>query len=443
MNKLKNISVILLLILSLFIISTRGYSQNTKITLNLNKVRLEEALERIEKLTNFNFFVNTEQIDIDRVVSVKAKGEKVSKILDMMDISFKIFDKQIILNNGGNATDKSNLQIVINGKVTDSNGTPLLGVSVTEKNTTNGVITDFYGSYSIELSSDKPILVFSYISQQTQEILVGEKITINIQMKEDIDRLDEVVVVGYGSQKKSDITGSLFSLPIEKVQKLPIVRADQALQGRAAGVVVQSTDASPKSSTTIRIRGANSINGGNDPLVIIDGLQGADLSVVNPSDIKSMEVLKDASATSVYGSRGSNGVILITTKGGLKGQKPTVNYNAFFSLHTIRKKIDLLKPLQYAETVNAKRQDNGLSNIFSNNDLNSFKVGEGTDWQDEIFRLVTSQNHNISLSGGGDKISYFISGNVLDRGGILRGTSYDRFSLRSNVAVGILMNILH
>ena len=219
----------------------------------------------------------------------------------------------------------------VSGRVTSEDGQPIPGVNVLEKGTANGVVTDNDGKYSINISDENATLIFSYIGYASQEIVVGGKSVIDISLAESSEGLGEVVVVGYGVQKKSDLTGATASVSTDQISQFPTARVDQAIQGRTSGVYVLNTDGSPGGNTMIRIRGLNSINGGNEPLIVIDGLQGGNLNSLNPNDIASMEILKDASATAIYGSRGANGVVLITTKLGKKG-KPVIDagYNVGF-----------------------------------------------------------------------------------------------------------------
>lgn len=318
---------------------------------------------------------------------------------------------------------------------TSPDNQPLPGATVLLKNTTIGTTTDFDGKFTIVVPSNG-VLVFSYVGFVTQEIDINVNTNWTIQMQEDISKLDEVIVVGYGTQKKSDITGSVVSVKVEELQNIPSARADEALQGQVAGVQINNNDASPNADISIRIRGVSSINGGNDPLVVIDGVQGARLNDVHPNDIQSMEVLKDASATAIYGSRGASGVILITTKKG-KSKKPSLSYTTYTTMHEVRKTLGLLNPLQYASYINDNRIARGLPLVYSNDDLAGFANGEGTNWQDAIFRTGNSQNHHVNINGGNDNIVYSFSGDFLENKGIVIGSSFKRFSLRPNISVNL------
>ncbi len=342
--------------------------------------------------------------------------------------------------------DKSNewknsaIQKVVSGKVTDEKGTSLPGATVQFKGTNVGTTTDADGRYKLTVPDNAEVLVVSFVGYITQEIPVANASTIDVLLVEDILTLSEVVVVGYGTQKKSDITGAISSVKGAELNVLPMQRVDQALQGRAAGVLVLNTAGAPGAETTVRVRGMNSINGGNNALIVIDGLQGGTLNSLNPNDIESIEILKDASATAIYGSRGANGVILITTKGGKKG-KPIIDYSFNYGTQTIRKKLELMNAADYAITRNAyKATDNASGEpvpIFTDERIQELEENGGTDWQDEIYRTAPLINHQLTISGGTDNLNYMVSGGYLDQSGILVNSSYKRFSLRTNLTANI------
>ena len=274
------------------------------------------------------------------------------------------------------------------------------------------------------------ILTVSYIGYLTQEFPLNNRSNISIILDDDSNLLDEVVVVGYGVQKKSDITGSVSSVKISELISAPISSAADALQGRVAGVMVQNTSGAPGSGVTIRIRGANSLTYGNDPLIIVDGVQDASIGNLNPNQIESIEVLKDAASLSIYGSRGANGVILVTTKGG-KSEKAQVSYNGFISFDQVSKKLESLTAKEYATLMNQAQVDNNLLPLFTENEINN--LGKGTNWQDEIFRNTFSQTHNLSVSGSKNAISYYVAGNIILNDGIIVNTNHKEYSLRANM----------
>ena len=316
-----------------------------------------------------------------------------------------------------------------------TDGETLPGVSVLIKGTTTGTVTDYEGKFSINASPDATLVV-SFVGFETQEVAIGGRTTVNIELQEDIVTLNDVVVVGYGTQKKSDITGSVASVQVADLEELPVARADQALQGRVAGVHIVNNDASPNADVSIRIRGVSSINGGSNPLVIIDGVQGASISDVHPNDIQSMEVLKDASATAIYGSRGASGVILITTKKGAN-KKPQVTFNSYVSISNLRKKMDFMNAHQYAQLVNENRMARDLPTIFTDEEIAGFKQNRGTDWQDEIFRTGISHNEHLTISGAGENVKYSIAGDFLDTKGIIINSSFRKYSIRPNISVDL------
>ena len=328
--------------------------------------------------------------------------------------------------------------ITVKGVVKDATGESVIGASVVQKGTSNGIITDIDGNFTLNVPSNSTIVI-SFVGYKTQEIPVAGKTQINVTMKEDTEMLDEVVVVGYGQMKRSDLTGSVVSVNDQAIKKSVPTSIDQVLQGRAAGVQIQANSGTPGASTSIRIRGVNSLNATNQPIFVIDGVvvdsatddeNSNPLSSINPSDIVSMDVLKDASATAIYGSRASNGVIMITTKRGQAGTA-TVTYDGYVGWQEMPTQLDMLNLSEYATHHNS-RAALGLvdqSSSFVRPDL----LGEGTNWQDELFRKALMTSHNLSVSGGNDKTTYAFSGGFLDQNGIALGSSFLRLSLRANV----------
>lgn len=328
---------------------------------------------------------------------------------------------------------------ILTGKIVGAkDDMPVPDATVSVKGTSNSVATSSDGSFSISVNSTKVTLVISSVGYAKKEIVVNanqNNLTIPLESKESL--LGEVVVVGYGTQKKSDLTGSISSIKGEDITQLSTQRVDQALQGRAAGVYVLNTDGAPGGNTTIRIRGMNSVNGGNNALVVIDGLQGGNLNSLNPEDIQSIEILKDASATAIYGAQGANGVILITTKLGKKG-KPVINYSYSYGTQKLRKKLAVMNAGDFVKTINANaltRNGNGATPypIFTDAQVKAYEANGGTDWQDVIYRPAPIQNHELSMSGGTDNLSYLVSAGYLDQQGILVNSSYKRYSLRANL----------
>ncbi len=328
--------------------------------------------------------------------------------------------------------------ITVKGVVKDATGESVIGASVVQKGTSNGIITDIDGNFTLNVPSNSTIVI-SFVGYKTQEIPVAGKTQINVTMKEDTEMLDEVVVVGYGQMKRSDLTGSVVSVNDQAIKKSVPTSIDQVLQGRAAGVQIQANSGTPGASSAIRIRGINSLNATNQPIFVIDGVvvdaatddeTNNPLSSINPSDIVSMDVLKDASATAIYGARASNGVIMITTKRGQAGEA-TITYDGYIGWQNMPKHLDMMNLREYAEHHNARAAAGIVtqSSAFVRPDM----LGEGTDWQDELFQNAMMTSHNLSITGGSDKATYAISAGYLDQDGIALGSGFKRLSLRGNL----------
>jgi TonB-dependent starch-binding outer membrane protein SusC len=338
----------------------------------------------------------------------------------------------------------------IKGKVIDEKkNEPLIGVNIRIKGSPSGTLTDFNGEFTLSTGTELPItLIISYIGYKYQEIAVYENEPITAILSEDINRINEVVVIGYGTKKREELTGSITSIPVSALKQSSSASFDNALQGRATGVQVTSSSGAPGAAVSIRIRGGNSITGGNEPLYVIDGfpvynnnndvnagaLEGLNrpninaLATINPGDIESIDVLKDASATAIYGSRGANGVIILTTKKGRTGSN-SVTYDYSYGVQRISKTIDLLNAREWAILKNDARANSGKSPLFSVSQIDSLG-GHNNDWQSAAFRKAPVQNHQLSFSGGSDKTRYAISIGYLDQKGILIGTSLNRYSAR-------------
>jgi TonB-linked SusC/RagA family outer membrane protein len=318
----------------------------------------------------------------------------------------------------------------VTGKVTDSDGEVLPGASVTLKGSTTGTLSNFQGTYSIAAKVGD-VLVCSFIGYESSQITVNGNVA-NFSLNLGANSFDEIVVVGYGTRKKSDLTGSIASVSSKDFKEQPILRVEDALQGRAAGVNVSRSSGAPGGAIKVRIRGVNSITGNNDPLVVIDGIIGGSLSSLNPNDIESMEVLKDASATAIYGSRGSNGVILVSTKKGTS--KPVTNVEYFTSFSKIPKFIETLSAGDFATIENQRRVSTGGPAVISDSEIATLRLTGGTDYQREVLQTGMSQNAQLSTSGAAGKVNYFMSGNYMDQNGVLITTNYRRLSGRVNLS---------
>jgi len=420
------------------IMAVDSYSQTAKLSLNVTNEPLENVLKTIEDESEFFFLYNKDLIDVEQKISIDVTDQSIKKVLvDLFvgkDISFVVYDRQIVLSNIEVIDKMVAQQKGVTGTVTDENGEPLPGVTVIIKGTTKGAVTDIEGNYKILFNSEETVLVFSFVGMKTQDIVAGSQSVINVTLLNEAIGLDEVIAIGYGTIKKSDMTGSVSAVRAKDFENVPIQRMEEVLQGRASGVTVTNASGSPASNIRIRIRGANSINGGNEPLYVVDGVTDSYLfKSLDVNDIASIEVLKDASATAIYGSRGANGVILVTTK---KGKKKEFNmtFETQQSYATIAKQYNMLSAAEYAGFYNEYRRELGSDHdYFSPEEIAEFEKTGGTDWQDLMFNNAYTQNYKLSISGGADNVDYIVSGNVRSAEGILVGSTYDKYNLRANL----------
>ena len=319
----------------------------------------------------------------------------------------------------------------ISGLITDNTGEPLIGASILIKGTTSGTITDYDGQFELTLAPNQNILEVSYTGYEDQEINVGNQTELNIVLGESISLIDEVVVVGYGTQKRSKISGAVSTVTSDEITEAPVLRTEQALQGRIAGVQVAQNSGSPGSALTVRIRGVGTINN-SDPLYIVDGIPVDGIDFLNPNDIESINVLKDAASAAIYGARGANGVVLITTKGGKINQSGKVSYDAYYGVQSPWKQMNLLNAREYAILSNEANINSGIIPLpeFANPD----QLEEGTNWQEAIFQDAPIYSHQLSFTGGSERSSYTASGNYFVQDGIIGGrkSGFERYTVRLN-----------
>ena len=336
--------------------------------------------------------------------------------------------------------------ITLNGNVKDTTGEPIIGASIVEKgNTTNGTITNFDGNFSLKVPANATVIV-SYIGMKTQEVAIKGKSKIDVTLTDDAKALDEVVVIGYGTARKKDLTGSVATVNSETLAAIPVANATEALQGKMAGVQITTTEGSPDAEMRIRVRGGGSITGDNTPLFIVDGFPVESISDIPATDIEDITVLKDASSTAIYGSRGANGVIIVTTKSGKEG-KISVNYNAYYAWKQMSKKLKTLSSGDYTRwqyeramlDQNSTKPDeinpSDYTKYFGNyQDIDLYDNVDAIDWQDQIFgRTGHTFNHNLSISGGSDKTKYAFSYSHIDDKAIMQGSDYSRDNLSLKV----------
>lgn len=451
--KTMKISIVILFICTFNLAAGSIHSQNKKLSLNIVRTSIENAIAKIEKDNGYVFIYNEDVVpELKKQTSLQAQSENIGDVLDRLfletNLAYNISGKQVVVYKKVDArkepattptaihTEQQSGQTgkTVTGKVLDKKGEPLIGATViVQGDATKGTVTDIDGNYTLNSVPDNATLVVSYVGMQTQRISLGGRTWLNITMTEDTELLDEVVVVGYGTLRKRDLTGSVVSLGEGRFTEGINTNALQMLNGKAAGVNISQTSSAPGADTKIQIRGAGSINSSNAALVVVDGLPGVDPTSISPEDIKSIEVLKDASAAAIYGTRAANGVVLITTKGGEKGEV-TVKFGSEFGFQTVAKKMEMLNARQYMETLNAIRKESNHPEGAIYTEAQIAAIGEGTNWQDEIFRRSAPvQNYTLSFSGGAPKSDYYLGLNYLDQQGLVHLSDFKKLNARVNM----------
>ena len=433
--RIMRISLLLLFVAVFQLAAINTEAQNAKVKINSNNISVKELITEIEHQTDFLILYRNNDLDVSRVVHMNKKSGNLTSVLEEAfsdtDINYELQNNYIVLSKNTSLSKTSSQQDgrTISGTVTDTDGEPIVGANITQKGTTNGTSTNVDGKFSITIPPGSVISV-SYIGYITQEINAGNQTTFNIQLIEDTQALEEVVVIGYGVVKKSDLAGAVSSVSANSFKDQPVTRVEDALQGRMAGVEVTNMTGLPGGAVKIRVRGTTSISKGNDPLFVVDGIiRSTGLAGINTSDIQSMEVLKDASSTAIYGSRGANGVVLITTKRGQAG-RAQITFETELGVAKMAKRYDLLGAYDYATMLNEVL----ASNTISDADLSAYQRGDkGIDWQDQMTQTGFNQNYRLSISGGNNDTKYFVSGNVLDQEAITRTTKYQRMQFRINL----------
>ena len=438
-----------------------GYSAYAqKVTINLQNVKLEKVFDAITKQTGLSVAYSRPTVNPDQNVSISATNEELGDVLKRLfagtNVAFEIGEEKIYLkdgktsSNGSQQVKKKN----VSGVIVDTNGEPVIGASVLVKGTTNGTITDMDGKFTINDVPENSTLDISYIGYKTMTLKATDKNLSRLVLHEDTEVLDEVVVVGYGVQRKRDVSTAVSSVKAEALANNPASDFRQALVGKMPGVQVTTPSGDPEGSVSIRVRGISTVNAGSDPLYIVDGVpMERGFANMNTNDIESIEVLKDASAAAIYGSRGSNGVVLITTKKGTS-EKLTVQYDGYYGIQNVSKKLPMMNAYQFAEFARDGHNNAYLAEVpgASPDDPNSvrpksyhqipaelFPYLEGqpgltdTDWQDAIFRTANTTGHNISLSGKANSVNYFVSGNYMNKEGIIINSDFKKYSMRMNI----------
>lgn len=429
--RIMRISTFLLMVCVFCSYAGNAHSQNAKVSIRMNNVKLDKILNEIENQTDYLFIYNN-QVDINKITSVKVKNEAVAQVLDRIlsgtGINYELEGTHIILTTEAIKDLHAQQQAkTVTGTVTDVSGEPIIGANIRIKGTTTGTITDIDGNFSIE-AKPQSVIEVSYIGYLTQETVINNQKSIRFLLKEDTKTLDEVVVIGYGVQKKADLTGSVANINTEKLNTQSNANIGQALQGKIAGVDIVSQGGAPGSETRIMVRGIGTLNNAS-PLYIVDGMYMNSIDHINPNDIASIDVLKDASSAAIYGSRAANGVIIVTTKEGSNTEgKPIIDLSVNLGISTASKFLDMLDAKGWAEVTTIARQAIGKPALDMATDLAN---KPDNDWQDIMFRPALMQNYNLSVKGGGKYSTYYTGLGYFNQDGIVKGTNYQRYNIQS------------
>ena len=442
------------------VLGNPGYSQVAKVSLDIENKSLEQVIDEIERQSEFYFIFNQKQIDVNRVVDIEVENKLINDILPELfkgtNVNYAVFDRKILLttdplenNNLVIALEAESQQVTVRGTVSDARtGEALPGVNVVIQGTNTGTLTDVNGSYTLNIPNASVTLQFSFIGYVLQEISLNGRIVIDVVMDQSVIGLDEIVVVGYGTAKRKDLTGSIGSVNSRDLNEMTITSTDQGILGKVAGVQVKMNDGTPGKSAQIKIRGIGSISAGGEPLYVVDGFPVDNIQGLNPNDIENMDILKDASATAIYGSRGSNGVIIISTKRGTVGETK-LEFGTYFGFQKVTHKPEMMNALQqaqyYYDGVVNRNLDEG--NNMSGNPVTEWKrkvpqvcmdVLEGRNTLDEdaldaVLRTAPMSQYQLTASGGSKDVKFLLSGEYLNQDGIIVSTNFERFSLRSNI----------
>nr|WP_319399533.1 TonB-dependent receptor [uncultured Carboxylicivirga sp.] len=427
------ISIFLLFVTAFSAIASNSYSQKTNISIEVTNQKLSQVIDEIEQKSEFYFVYNEKLIDLDRKITISANQQKIHQILneifDDSDVKYTIIDRKIILSPPGENKQENK---TITGIVKDKTGATLPGVTVTINGTSTGTITDMNGQYTLPNVTSDNVLLFSFIGMKSQEVLVGDKTTINVTLLDEVIGIDEVVAIAYGSQSKRNITGAIQNLDADELESIPTAQISQKLQGKLAGVQINQTTGIPGQGMSIRVRGQASISAGSDPLYVVDGFPlTGDIANINPDEIESISVLKDASSTAMYGSRAANGVVMITTKRAKAGQS-NLTISAYTGMQVIPKYLmpEMMNAREFAQFKKEIQEENGwdVPEMFQNPE----QYGEGTDWLDAVTRTASIENYSINYSVSKDKFRSSIVAGYFKQEGVLLNSDYNRFSVRVN-----------
>ena len=413
------------------------YAQTTRLTLDLKNSTVKEVLQKIEQQSEFYFLYNSELIDVQRKVDVSVENEKIDNVLARLFNSEKVNvvvrDRHIVLTPAGEIASQQ--QEKVTGKVTDSTGASLPGVSVAIKGTATGTVTDINGVFTLTNVSPKSILICSFVGMKSQEFIVGTKTEFKIILEDETVGVDEVIVIGYGTASRKDYSGSVSSVKMENsaIALAPNMNALESLKGSVAGLSIGATN-SAGGQPAMDIRGQNSLSGSNDPLIVLDGvIYLGNLGDINPSDIATYDILKDAVSSAAYGSRSANGVIAITTKKGATG-KPVISFNTSTGIQTWQNRPEMMNGTDWITTVNARNQYTaGSTNWMKTGELANLAAGKETVWLDQVTRTGVIQDYQVAVSGATQNINYYFSTSYNDNKSIIVGDNFNRISILGKV----------
>jgi TonB-linked SusC/RagA family outer membrane protein len=441
------LTLLLLLSTLLGLHANDSYAQKAKVSLDVQNAAVQKVIDNIESTTKFNFVYNTEHVDLQRKVSLKFNQEHINKVLERLfsntSTNYKVKGTQVILWKGKvqKVAEEPTLQVyeveplvvqsIITGMITDIEGMPLAGANILEKGTTNGTQADFDGNFSISVEDSNAVLVISYVGFATKEVGLNGQTNLNITLEESAAGLDEVVVVGYGTQQKKDVTGSIASISAESIGLRSVTSVEESLSGLAPGLNISTRSNSPGGLSRVTVRAIGSLSAGYEPLWVVDGFptDQRNVQAINPSDIQSVEILKDASSTAIYGSRGANGVIIITTKSGKVGLSSiNVSMKTGVSVVPEHAKLDVLNSKEYVQFFTEANGGNVPSFIS-----NYWDGVTDTNWQDAILKTGVYQDYALSASGGTEKVSYLLSGNYISQEGVIPVDGFKKYSARVKV----------
>ena len=412
-----------MILLTAFQVTAAGEGHAQNVTLQLRQAEIPKVFRAIEKQSPYRFLYNYDLPALQRKVDVDVKNTPVLTVLNDLlagsGLGYRIMNNRLVVIVSTTA-DNAAVNKTVTGTILSEAGEPLAGVSVRIKGTDFGTTTDAKGKFSLEVP-ENAVLVFSYVGFDPQEVTVGAQQTINIKLKPADSQMEQVVVVGYGTQKKKDLTGSVSTLTSKDLENRPTSQFGYAIEGKAAGVQVIRSSGQPQAGFSIRVRGTASITAGSDPIYIVDGIPTENINDINPGDIENITVLKDASSAAIYGNRGSNGVVIVTTKRG-KNQKLKIGFNTSLTMSKAWKKMDVLNSSQFKDLA---------TEMGATTDWNKYNAN--TNWQDETFRNAVSQNYQLTATGGSKNTSYYVSGAYVNQNGIVLNNNLKRATFKANL----------